>query len=245
MRCGVRGGCDDVRTAGTGELDRELPDPAGGAGDQQPPPEDRAKAVQGPQRRGPGHGELFTAQGFDATTLDDLCAAATEVSKRTFFRYFTSKEEVAMAPTEDLWLTFLDDLNSRRPPGLVLDLLQESLLAALAQMPAEGWAHRVLLSRRLAEQTPSMGAHGLQFCDRTSRAAVRTLHHRFRTGDPGDPRPRLALDMLVAAFHCALESWAAHADEPTRDDLADRTRATLAAIPSSLTLTVADPGRLG
>lgn len=38
--------------------------------------------------------QLFGAKGFDATTIEDVVAAAG-VSRRTFFRYFGSKEDVA------------------------------------------------------------------------------------------------------------------------------------------------------
>ncbi|WP_211589186.1 TetR family transcriptional regulator [Microbispora sp. H11081] len=37
--------------------------------------------------------ELFTVQGYEGTTVDDITAAAG-VSRRTFFRYFPSKEDV-------------------------------------------------------------------------------------------------------------------------------------------------------
>jgi AcrR family transcriptional regulator len=183
--------------------------------------------------------DLFTRRGFDGVTLDELCDAV-EVSKRTFFRNFTSKEDVAMAPTQDLWAAFLDDLETREPEGRpVLEMLQESLLAALGTMTADGWAHRVRLGRRLAAETPSMGAHGLAFCDRTTRTALAILHRRLDLDDPGDLRPRLALDVLVAAFHCALEAWTTAPGAPSRTALAARLREAFAAIPGTLTLTVA------
>ncbi|MFF2325306.1 MULTISPECIES: TetR/AcrR family transcriptional regulator [unclassified Streptomyces] len=183
--------------------------------------------------------ELFSERGFDGVTLDELCGAV-EVSKRTFFRYFTSKEDVAMAPTQDLWLAFLDDLESRQPGNRpLLEMLQDALLAALERMTADGWSRRVLLSRRLAEKTPSMDAHGLHFCDSTTRTALATLHRRLDIADPHDLRPRLALDMLVAAFHCALSTWTSRPDTPTRDDLAADTRNAFSALPGSLTLSVA------
>lgn len=183
--------------------------------------------------------ELFTRNGFDGTTLDELCAAV-EVSKRTFFRYFESKEDVATAPTQDLWTAFLDELRDRRPnDGLLLGLLQNSLLAALDRMPAEGWTDRVLLSQRLTAQTPSMNAHGLQFCDRTSRTAITILRERFALTDPHDLRPRLALDMVIAAFHCALEEWTLRRGPAGRDDLTAHLRDAFAAIPGSVTMTVA------
>ncbi|QEV22545.1 TetR family transcriptional regulator [Streptomyces alboniger] len=180
--------------------------------------------------------ELFTERGFDGVTLDALCDAV-EVSKRTFFRTFSSKEDVAMAPTQDLWGAFLEELESCEPaPGQPLfDVLRDALLAALGRMPAEGWAHRVLLSRRLAARTPSMDAHGLAFCDRTGRAALDVARRRFALPDEDELRARLAIDVLVAAFHRAVEVWT-EGPAPTRDHLADALRVACGAVPEALAL---------
>ncbi|MEU2210193.1 TetR/AcrR family transcriptional regulator [Streptomyces hygroscopicus] len=153
--------------------------------------------------------ELFTRRGFGGVTLDELCEEV-EVSKRTFFRTFTSKEDVAMAPDQDLWRAFLEELETVDPGGRPLvDLGRDALLAALERMDDEGWTRRLLLSRRLAERTPSMGAHGLQFCEATTQEALEILDRRFGLGAPGDLRPRLAVDMLIAAFRGAVAGWAA------------------------------------
>jgi AcrR family transcriptional regulator len=179
----------------------------------------------------------FAGAGFDATTLDDLCAEV-EISKRTFFRYFTSKEDVALAPTHDMWAAFLAELRVREPTGgTLLELLQDTLLTTIARMPGPGWAERVEASCRLAAATPSMSAHGLQFCDRTTRAAITLLRERFGVAE-GDLRVRLVLDVLVAAFHCAVEEWAFGPGPASRDELAARVREAFAAVPGSVTLTV-------
>ncbi|WP_250847608.1 TetR/AcrR family transcriptional regulator [Streptomyces hygroscopicus] len=156
--------------------------------------------------------ELFTRRGFGGVTLDELCEEV-EVSKRTFFRTFTSKEDVAMAPHQDVWRAFLEELETVDPGGLPLvELGRDALLAALERMDDEGWTRRLLLSRRLAERTPSMGAHGLQFCEATTQEALEILDRRFGLGAPGDLRPRLAVDMLIAAFRGAVAGWAAQVD---------------------------------
>ena len=57
---------------------------------------------------------LFEAKGYDATTVDDIAAAA-EVSPRTFFRYFESKLDLVMAHS-DKEHTELGPLLLARPP---------------------------------------------------------------------------------------------------------------------------------
>ncbi|MEU3400080.1 TetR/AcrR family transcriptional regulator [Streptomyces filamentosus] len=184
--------------------------------------------------------DLFGAHGFDGVTLDGLCEAA-EVSKRTFFRYFAGKEDVAMAPTQDLWTAFLDVLETA-PAGEeaarpLLGLLTDGLTGAIARMPADGWADRTLASRRLAARTPSMDAHGLAFCDRTTRAALTVLDRRLVLGGPGALHARLALDMLVSAFHQALDSWVAQPAGHTTEDLARRLREVAAELPRAAAAT--------
>ncbi|MFE6685099.1 TetR/AcrR family transcriptional regulator [Streptomyces sp. NPDC057743] len=180
--------------------------------------------------------ELFGERGFDAVTLNELCDAV-EVSKRTFFRNFSSKEDVALAPTQDLWAAFLDALEECPADGRTLiALFEDALVAAIDRMDADGWAERALASRRLAGRTPSMDAHGLAFCDRTSRAALAVVERRFDLPGGGGVRSHLALDMLIAAFHRALDGWVTQPARHTRADLARRLRAACAELPGALTV---------
>jgi AcrR family transcriptional regulator len=163
--------------------------------------------------------EQFTRRGFDTVTLDELCEAV-EVSKRTFFRNFTSKEDVATTPFQDFWTAFLAELEVTGPAGRpLLELLRDALLSTLDRRTDPDWARRFRLSYRLSVENPSVDAHGLHLGDRTARAALEILRRRFDVGGPADPRPRLAGDMLIAAFRYALAGWdrqaeAARADVP-------------------------------
>lgn len=77
--------------------------------------------------------DLFVERGFAGTTVDDIAAAA-DVSPRTFFRYFASKEEVLFSrfdETLDLLREFLD----QRPAG---ESVGEALRAASAEFATLG-----------------------------------------------------------------------------------------------------------
>ena len=50
--------------------------------------------------------ELFDRQGFEGTTIDDIAVAAG-IGRRTFFRYFPSKNDVP-------WGNFEDELDRMR-----------------------------------------------------------------------------------------------------------------------------------
>ncbi|GAA2213194.1 hypothetical protein GCM10009850_086560 [Nonomuraea monospora] len=179
---------------------------------------------------------LFTSRGFNGVTLDELCEEV-EVSKRTFFRYFAGKEDVAMAPLHDMWRAFLEELETVPADGRPLvQLMEATLLAALDRVADEAWTGRAVLSYRLSQETSSMDAHNLHFCESTLGTVVEVLHRRLDL--PDDPRTRLAGDMLVAAWRVAAGGWAAEAgDPPSLPDLAARFREAVAALPGSLTLT--------
>lgn len=93
---------------------------------------------------------LFAAQGFEGTTVDQLAAAAG-VSRRTFFRYFESKEAVLFA-LQPARMARFGELVARGPGGWVsvkkacLDLLPEF----------ESNADDARLMQRLIDETPSL-----------------------------------------------------------------------------------------
>jgi len=72
---------------------------------------------------------LFREQGYDATTVEQIAAAA-EVSPSTFFRYFPTKEDVVLRDSLD---ERLFEAFERQPPSL-------SPLAALRAAIREGIA---------------------------------------------------------------------------------------------------------
>lgn len=153
--------------------------------------------------------ELFVRKGYERTTVDEI-AEAVQVSQRTFFRYFTSKEEVALSLEELPEARFLAAV-AARPAG---EAPLEALRAALAEFWDDGEATagtatgsavpaavRVRMYR-VIESTPVLLAAQL---GRTAALEERlaAVIARREGLDPGtDVRARV----LVAAFGGVLRS---------------------------------------
>ncbi|MBR8744751.1 TetR/AcrR family transcriptional regulator [Nocardiopsis sp. MG754419] len=182
--------------------------------------------------------EAFSERGFADVTLDELCAAV-QVSRRTFFRRFRNKEDVVLAPMDDLWARFLECLE-RAPltESSLVGLLGRVLVDAITGMP-EGWERRMSAATRLSDATPSIRAESLAVCERTRTAAMAVLERRVQveTVDPVDLS--LSVRMLVAAHQTAVDLWSEDGDRADAPGLAERTAHVLSVLPHSVAATVA------
>jgi AcrR family transcriptional regulator len=97
----------------------------------------------------------FASKGFDATTVDELCEAV-DVSKRTFFRYFGSKEDLVFPNHEERLARFLQFLEHAPPELSAFDALR----AASRAFAVEYTHHRerFLGQQKLIKATPSLVA---------------------------------------------------------------------------------------
>src|SRR5665213_868890 len=95
--------------------------------------------------------ELFYARGYAATTVDDI-VAAVDVSPRTFFRYFPTKEDLVVALGVASLDVFLNALRNR-PPG---ESLQVAVRGAIEESLASGWEDTVKVRSflNLLRETP-------------------------------------------------------------------------------------------
>ncbi|MEU6877224.1 TetR family transcriptional regulator [Streptomyces sp. NPDC046712] len=143
--------------------------------------------------------ELFTTQGYEQTTVDEI-VDAVEVSQRTFFRYFSSKEEVAFAVQHMVEDRFVQALAERPPEEGPLDALRNAVLSAwdtigeaiMEVVPVELY----LRTFQMIESTPALLAAHLRRSSETEEAVARLIAEREGLDVDEDPRPRI----VVAAF---------------------------------------------
>ncbi|WP_052852443.1 TetR/AcrR family transcriptional regulator [Streptomyces avicenniae] len=177
---------------------------------------------------------LFTEKGFAAATLDEL-VEAVEVSQRTFFRMFASKEDVALAPEKELWAAYSARVEAHPPGPSPLPDYVAALRAAVEEM-ADGWEARFLTSRALCDRTPALVAHSLRHCaDVTDRVVALGLA-------PGQSEleRRLLIELFLTAWRWALARWAEDG-APDRAALRSRMDDAFAALPDLAPLLSAAP----
>jgi AcrR family transcriptional regulator len=117
--------------------------------------------------------ELFADKGFEATTIADIAARA-EVGKRTFFSYFTTKEDVLFPESDARVRVALAAIADRRPEESPADVL----LRALAEAGDAGddlTGPLAAMRLELTEQVDSVRGRALQMQWEAQRSIARHL----------------------------------------------------------------------
>jgi AcrR family transcriptional regulator len=143
--------------------------------------------------------EVFMEQGFDSTPLDALLERV-EVSRRTFFRHYRSKEDVALTAVKELWNTFLEVLDEREQSGRLVEVFRGALLTTLDRMD-DTWHSRFAATLQLIEDSPALNGHSLRHCDDIQGLI------KERLATPDTLQLRLALEFCVAAWRGAYGQW--------------------------------------
>jgi mycofactocin system transcriptional regulator len=180
-----------------------------------PPP---VRGVAGPgRRRVTSRAELeqtaftlFAVRGFEATTVDEIAAAAG-IGRRTFFRYFPSKNDIP-------WGAFEDELERMRlrlrecPPEVpLMDAIRLALIDFNQVTPAQAPLHRRRME--LILRVPALFAYStLRF---TAWREVIAQFVAERTGrGPGDLAPQAIAHAILGVSVAAYERWL---DDPEAD----------------------------
>ncbi|HEY0935289.1 MAG TPA: mycofactocin system transcriptional regulator [Trebonia sp.] len=146
---------------------------------------------------------LFTEHGFDATTVDEIAAAAG-IGRRTFFRYFPSKNDIP-------WGAFEDELERMRvrlkacPPQVpLMDAIRLALIdfnrVPLAQVPLHRRRMELIL------RVPALLAHStLRFT--AWREVIAEFAAERTGGRPDDLAAQTVAHAVLGVSVAAYEHW--------------------------------------
>ena len=147
--------------------------------------------------------ELFMRDGYDATTLEAICAAA-DVSMRTFFRYFTSKEDLALSGHRYGARLYCDGMAERGDePALTAN---RRLLGVIAGVMKADRARQLEYQELVAKNAVLSAAYLLilQECEDTFAKA---LAEDAGLRDANDPRPHFVAATCFGGFRWVLRRW--------------------------------------
>ncbi len=145
---------------------------------------------------------LFREQGYPATTVEQIAAAA-EVSPSTFFRYFPTKEDVVLQ--DDLDVLALDAFE-RQPAGLsAISAFRAAAAQAYAEMTDEE-LERLQETTRLTLSVPEIRARALDEFTRTIEVIADVIARRSGR-DPADIAVRAVAGAGVGVIMVATMPW--------------------------------------
>jgi mycofactocin system transcriptional regulator len=148
---------------------------------------------------------LFSERGFDETTVEDIAAAAG-ISRRTFFRYFASKNDVVWGDFDAGLSHFADVLDAADPEQPWMDALRVAVVDFNSLEPELVPLHRDRME--LILHVPALQAYATLMYARWREVVTRFVADR--TGaKPDDLPPRLVGHTALAAAVAAYEQWLA------------------------------------
>ncbi|MEU2099863.1 TetR family transcriptional regulator [Streptomyces globisporus] len=147
--------------------------------------------------------QLFLERGFERTTVDDIVARAG-VGRRSFFRYFPSKED-AVFPDHERCLAemteFLAAADDSDPVGAVSDAARIVLrmYAANPEFSVQRY--------RLTREVPGLRTYELSVVRRYEQTLAGHLRSRFGEDGDGALRAEVIAASVVAAHNNGLRLW--------------------------------------
>ncbi|HLI14846.1 MAG TPA: TetR family transcriptional regulator [Acidimicrobiales bacterium] len=155
--------------------------------------------------------ELVAQRGFSHVTVEDIAAAA-DVSTRTFFNYFPSKEAAIIGEGPEELEALRADLLAQPDELPPLEALRATMLSAIDRREREAeafgpgrpaWLHRCQLVNSEPVLRAALAAHGAA----VERILTSALASRLGVDPEADPYPAVAVLAATGATRAAVMFW--------------------------------------
>jgi AcrR family transcriptional regulator len=147
--------------------------------------------------------DLFATHGFDETTVEEVAQAAG-VSRRSLFRYFSSKDDLLAHSVMNYQHVLQTAIESCPPGTSPLKLMRAAVSAGARHVDSEVLTRTVIeISSRTVSARQAQQSRMMELADSLEEAFKRTL----RITQKGDSRPRLYANLTVVILNVAIQSW--------------------------------------
>jgi AcrR family transcriptional regulator len=162
---------------------------------------------------------LLADQGFEETTVDQI-VAAVGMSRRTFSRYFQSKEDVVVHLLAGAGAQMCAELRARPDDEPPAQALRHALSVFTSMCDAD--PEKPLHVGRLILNTPALLARFLERQSQWQGEMAGILARRAGLDPDADLRPALAAGVALTAFQTAQRRWVDSDGTKTLDELVDQ-----------------------
>lgn len=147
---------------------------------------------------------LFTERGYDSVTVEEI-ADVCELSPRTFFRYFGSKEDVLFAGTDARRELLLDMLDAQPPGATPFEVLHGASRSFAAHYEPERAQYRT--RARIIESASSLQSRNSEFTRQWDRDVADFFRGSGRANLISEMDLRLVVGASMTAIRVSIEQW--------------------------------------
>jgi AcrR family transcriptional regulator len=148
--------------------------------------------------------ELFSANGFDETTVAEIAAAA-DLTERTFYRYFADKREVLFNGQTEFQQAFIDGIGTAAEDAPPLDIVASAVATVCGpsgifsekRRPYSRLRHKVISANPVLQER--------ELLKMSSLAGV--LAGALRARGVKEPAASLAAESGVMVFRLSFDRW--------------------------------------
>jgi AcrR family transcriptional regulator len=151
--------------------------------------------------------DLFLEHGYEETTVDQIAAAAG-MSKRTFFRYFPSKDDLVIGKYDLFGDLMADSLDARPADEPIWESLRRVFDLTLDYVQDGQQRARNEAMDRIVQGTPQLTARYLEKMQRVQGLLIVRAADRMNPSvSATDPRPAAIVGAAFACMQAARASW--------------------------------------
>jgi AcrR family transcriptional regulator len=176
--------------------------------------------------------DLVAQRGFMHVTVEDIAEAA-DVSPRTFFNYFPSKEAALFGADPERVAALREGVLHQAPGEPALDALRQVLVAEARKVTSElgdlgGEPQEMLRRMKVVRADPHLRAAQSAHMANIESALAEALAERLGKDPARDPYPALLASIAGAVIRATTVFWASTGGAEPLDQLTDRAFQALA-----------------
>jgi AcrR family transcriptional regulator len=147
--------------------------------------------------------ELFGAQGYRGTTVEQIAAMAG-VSRRTFFRYFSSKEDVVAFAMDAYGDLIVQAIRDSARPERPAEIVRAAVMRVAEFVVAQPTARRAM---RITDKNPELKAAQLSRLHRIESKVASEFCRALGLRSPHHPHATALAGTTLMLIDATLRTW--------------------------------------